>query len=90
VLRRRVTGAAWWVPANVVAWGVGVTAAIAAMSPMEEGDPAALMVALGVMAGALMGLVVSALTGGAMVWLLGNNERSPSNTTATQFATTPR
>jgi hypothetical protein len=87
VLRRHIDRAGWWVPANVVAWGVGVTVAIAAMSPMEEGDPAALLVALGVVAGALMGLVVSALTGGAMVWLLRrSHERARSSASIGQPA----
>ena len=61
VLRGQVSRAGWWVLASTVGWGLGMTAAIA----LSRGVGASDFVALGV-----IGAVLGAATGGALVWLL--------------------
>jgi hypothetical protein len=60
VLRGQVSRAGWWVLASTVGWGLGMTAAIA-FSWGGAND----FVALGG-----IGVVLGAVTGGALVWLL--------------------
>lgn len=68
-LRRHLRRAGWWIPANAAAWSVGVVS-IAAMSPMQEGDPPVKIAAISVFAGALMAATVAVLTGAALVRIL--------------------
>ena len=70
VLRQYSSAAAWWIPGTALAWVVGVTIAIAGMSPMQEGDPARKMALLGVASGAGMAVVVAVVTGAILVRLL--------------------
>jgi hypothetical protein len=70
VLRRYVTGAGLWVPANVVAWLLGLIVPFVAMSLVDEGDSAAVVAAVGIASGLGMGFVVAAVTGLAVVRLL--------------------
>ena len=74
VLGRFVEHAGWWLPANAAAWAIGVTLVIAAMSPTTEDTPAAVVAAVSVAAGLLMGVVVAAITGATLVWLLRRGE----------------
>jgi len=74
VLRQHVRHAGWWVPANALAWALGLTACLAGMSLTAEGQPVALMAAIGIGSGLAMGLIVAALTGAALVWLLRSQE----------------
>jgi hypothetical protein len=70
VLRRHVARAGPWVPANALAWLLGLAVAFAGMSLLREGDPAAVVLAVGVGSGLGMGFVVAAVTGFALVRLL--------------------
>jgi hypothetical protein len=70
VLRLYVSRAELWVPANSLAWLLGLTVPFALMSLVDEGDPAVLIFAAGVASGLCMGLVVAAVTGLALVRLL--------------------
>jgi hypothetical protein len=71
VLRRYVAGAWRWIPANALAWLLGLVVPFAGMSLVDEGDPAGLVLAVGIASGLGMGLVVAAVTGRALVRLLG-------------------
>jgi hypothetical protein len=70
VLRRYVGRAGWWVPANALAWIAGLTVGIAGPSLLEDWNSIAAVVVMGVSTGVLMGGLVGALTGIALVWLL--------------------
>ena len=72
VLRRHVRNAAWWVPATAGAWLAGLTVFFALAMPLwQEGQPLALVAAIGVLAGLAMAATAAALTGAALVRLLG-------------------
>jgi hypothetical protein len=70
VLRRYLSKAELWIPANALAWLLGLTVPFAAMSLVDEVDPAALVLVVGVISGLGMGFVVAASTGLALVRLL--------------------
>jgi hypothetical protein len=70
VLRRFVATAWLWVPANALAWLLGLAFPFAALSLVDEGDPAALVVMAGLAGGLAMAVVVAAATGLALVRLL--------------------
>jgi hypothetical protein len=70
VLRRHVARAGLWIPANALAWLLGLTVPFAAMSLVAEGDPPAVVLAAGIASGLGMGLVVAGVTGLALVRLL--------------------
>jgi hypothetical protein len=61
VLREQVSRAGWWVFASTVGWGLGMTAAIAFSWGVGVSD-------FGALGGT--GVVLGALTGGALVWML--------------------
>ncbi len=75
VLRGYVSGAGWWIPANALAWALGMVVIFAGASSIPAG--------LGVWALAgwiggtclVAGLVVGGVHGAAMVWLLGSGKR---------------
>ena len=73
VLRRHVARAWRWIPANALAWLLGLVVPFAGMALVDEGDPAALVLAVGIASGLGMGLVVAAVTGKALVDLLGES-----------------
>lgn len=71
VLRRYVKPAALWIPANVIAWLVGLGLSVTLMSVLlteETTTPAAIAIGLG--AGLLMGITVAAVTGRFLVRIL--------------------
>ncbi|MFC4058198.1 hypothetical protein ACFOWE_07830 [Planomonospora corallina] len=71
VLRRQVSGAAWWVAATAGAWlaALGVFAAVT--TPLwQEGQPAWLVAVIGLLGGVTMAATVAALTGLAILRLL--------------------
>jgi hypothetical protein len=70
VLRRTVPGAGLWVPATATAWLLGLAAFAGVSSPLwREGQPAALVAAIGVAAGCVMAATAAAVTGAALVRL---------------------
>jgi hypothetical protein len=71
VLRRYVRGAGAWIPANTAGWVLGLPVPFLALSLVDEGDPAGYLLAAGIASGLVMGLVVAAITGLALVRLLG-------------------
>ena len=56
--------------ANAVAWPLGVAVPFAALAMVPEGASVMAWVTVGVASGFLMGVVVGAITGIALVWLL--------------------
>jgi hypothetical protein len=70
VLRRHVPRAELWIPANAAAWLLGLPLTFVGMSFVDEGDLAAFLLVAGVVSGLGMALVVAAVTGLALVWLL--------------------
>lgn len=69
LLRRELSGAGWWIPANAVGWGLGFGLGFRA------GGASALTLALG---GLLSGAIGGAVTGAVLVWLLRRQKASPS------------
>jgi len=69
-LRHHVPRAAWWILANATAWVAGLTVPIAAVAFVPDGSPTFAYIAAGVVSGWIMGLVVAAITGVALVRLV--------------------
>ncbi|MCL6431991.1 MAG: hypothetical protein K6V36_14210 [Anaerolineae bacterium] len=69
-LRHHVPRAAWWILANATAWVAGLTVPIAAVAFVPDGSPTFAYIAAGVVSGWIMGLVVGAITGVALVRLV--------------------
>ena len=71
VLRRHVPGAGWWVPANMLAWLVGMPIIFWGIDVAQQVQPLGLMILL--LAGCLLltGAVVGAVHGAALVRLAG-------------------
>jgi hypothetical protein len=70
VLRRHRPGSAWWIAATAGAWLLGLAAFLAIATPLwQPGQPAALIVAIAVLAGLVMAAVVAAVTGWAVLRL---------------------
>ena len=61
VLRGQVSRAGWWVLASTLGWGLGMSAAVALSRGVGASDTVSLVG---------MGIVLGAVTGGALVWLL--------------------
>jgi hypothetical protein len=74
VLRRYVARARRWVWANALAWLAGLVVPFAGMALVDEGDPAALVAAVGVFSGLGMAAVVAGVTGIAIVRLLDRSD----------------
>lgn len=67
VLRRHVARARTWVPANAVAWMLGLGLLFAVTTPLwQEGQSPALVVGIGILGGLVMALTVAVVTG---LWL---------------------
>jgi len=87
VLRRHLANAAWWIPANAVAWLLGVSLVIGGMSVMTEDTPAVVM---GLVAGACgvgMAATVAVVTGIALARLLEAEEESRLRHECRSFST---
>jgi hypothetical protein len=69
VLRRHVARALWWLPANALAWGVGMLVIFVAAGNMGENWAAWQMVAFGLTLLALAGAAVGAVHGLFLLWL---------------------
>lgn len=69
-LRRYVPNAIRWIPANALAWTLGLVAPFGAIAAVPDGSPLWGYIAAGVASGLLMGAIVGAITGVAMVRLL--------------------
>ncbi|HEX4817381.1 MAG TPA: nitroreductase/quinone reductase family protein [Nonomuraea sp.] len=70
LLRRHVRGAFWWVIATAGSWLVGLGVFALVTTPLwQEGQPAWLIVAIGVLGGVGMAATVAVLTGAALVRL---------------------
>jgi hypothetical protein len=70
VLRRILPSAGWWILANAVAWPLGVMVPVVGLTLVPDGAPVALMGGVGLASGLLMGVVVGAITGFALAWLV--------------------
>jgi hypothetical protein len=71
VLRRTAPGTGWWVVTTAGAWLAGLAAFLLVATPLwQPGQPIALIIAIGVLAGAVMAVTVAALTGLAAVRLV--------------------
>jgi hypothetical protein len=70
VLQRFVRRAIWWVPAHALGWAMGMLVAFAGVSFIAPETPMTLVAAIGAATGLLMGAVVSAITGIAVVRLV--------------------
>lgn len=67
VLRRHVARSRTWVPANAVAWTVGLGLMLLVTTPLwQEGQSAAVTIGVGVLGGLVMAVTVAVLTG---AWL---------------------
>ena len=73
VLKRHIQNVFWWIPANAVAWPLGIAMPVLGLSLVPDGSPVEAWVATGVVSGMAMGVVVGAITGIALVWLLRNH-----------------
>lgn len=69
-LRQHIGGAGRWIPANVVAWLVGLPVTFIIPALVPDGTPPAVWLAAFVGAGLLMGAIVGAVTGRTLVRLL--------------------
>jgi hypothetical protein len=70
VLRRFVSHAALWMPANALAWAAGMVVIFAGIDPAVSGGFDFLSVAIVALTLACAGAVVGAIHGLALVWLL--------------------
>jgi hypothetical protein len=62
VLRRHLPNAVWWIPANAIAWLVGVAVHFMVLALFPDGSSFWLWTAAGIVSGVLMGVVVCAVT----------------------------
>jgi hypothetical protein len=70
VLRSHVPRAGWWIVANAIAWPAGVAVPMLALTAIPDATPLGWRAVVAVVSGLGMGLVVGALTGLVLVWLL--------------------
>jgi hypothetical protein len=70
VLRRAGCNVPWWIASTAAGWLAGLTVFMAVATPLwQPGQPASLVVVIGVLAGVLMAATVAATTGFAAVRL---------------------
>lgn len=70
VLRKWISGAWWWIPANALAWMVGMPVVFAGASSFPEGAIGINMLLPVLVTLALAGAVVGAIHGMVLVWLV--------------------
>jgi hypothetical protein len=72
VLRPLVPRAARWIPATALAWVIGLGAFLAVATPLwHPGQPVGLVIAVGALAGTVMAAAAAAVTGVAVVRIVG-------------------
>jgi hypothetical protein len=76
VLRRHLPKAGWWMPANAVAWPLGVAMPFILLALVPDASPFWVWAVTGIASGVLMGLIVGAITGLALVRLWRIKSRS--------------
>jgi hypothetical protein len=72
-LRHHVPRAGWWVLANALAWTAGMAVIFAATGIAQESTPVAVVAIAWAVSGVLAGVVVAAIHGLVLVWLLRAN-----------------
>ncbi|WP_198418758.1 MULTISPECIES: hypothetical protein [Cryobacterium] len=76
-LRRHLRGAGWWILGSAAAWGAGLAVFFAVATPLwQPGQPGALILLIGVLAGMFMA-VAMALVSGVVLHLLLRRKESP-------------
>ncbi|HEY0602166.1 MAG TPA: hypothetical protein VGD58_04600 [Herpetosiphonaceae bacterium] len=70
ILRRLIPRAGWWIPANAIAWPLGVAVPVLGLSLLPDTASVGTMLGIGIGCGMLMGLVVGAITGVVLLALL--------------------
>lgn len=76
-LRRHLRRAVWWIVGSAVAWCAGLAVFFAVATPLwQPGQPGALVLLIGVLAGVLMALTMSLVTGLVLLRLLGDHGKS--------------
>ncbi len=78
VLRKHVQRAGWWIPANMLAWLVGMPVIFWGIDAAQKGQP--LLQAALLMCGALLmtGVIVGAIHGAFLVWMVGEHHQQVS------------
>jgi len=77
VLSRYIRRAEWWIPANGLAWLLGVSVPFICLNLVPNGAPPYAWALTGIASGIMMGLVVGTVTGGALVWIVQRDRSSP-------------
>ncbi len=77
VLRRHLPRAGWWAPANALAWLLGLPVTFIGPALVPDGSPPAVWATVFIVSGVLMGTIVGAVTGIALVRLVLRDDRSP-------------
>jgi hypothetical protein len=72
-LRHHVPHAGWWVLANALAWTAGMAVIFAATGIVQESTPVGVVAITWAVSGILAGVVVAAIHGLVLVWLLRAN-----------------
>jgi hypothetical protein len=72
-LRQAVPRAGWWMPTNALAWTAGMAVIFAAMSFVHESTPVVVLAITWAVSGILAGVVVAAIHGLVLIWLLRSN-----------------
>ena len=75
VLQANLPGAGWWIPANIVAWALGLAVAFLGIGMAKQAGWDAIALAGTGFAGILSGAVVGAITGAVLVWLMRSHLR---------------
>jgi hypothetical protein len=77
VLRRHVPRAGWWIPANAIAWAVGMALVFTGMGFIpDSGGATTGIIAAVIICVALAGIAVGAIHGLALIWLLRKRDRA--------------
>ncbi len=80
-LRRHLARSGWWILGSAAAWCVGLGVFFAVATPLwQPGQPLPLIVAIGVLAGILMAASMAAVSGLALVRLLGSQPTDRTRT----------
>lgn len=69
-LRHVTARAGWWILANAIGWPLGVVVSIFGIGLIPDDASVGLMIVMGVVSAVMMGVIVGAITGGFLVWLL--------------------